>query len=371
MSGKPLVSVVMPAHNAAPYLARVLDALAASDLPRSEWELVIVDDASSDSTASVASRYADTVVRLPKRPHGPAYARNRGVEASRGQIVVFLDSDVVVRPTTIRLLAEVFRDATDVGAVFGSYDDRPADPGFVSQYRNLLHHHVHQKNGGESETFWAGAGAVRRTVFEEAGMFDEWHYMRPQIEDIELGARIRHLGYRILLRPDIQVTHLKRWTFLGVVRTDLRDRGIPWARLLLHRKAFVATGSLNLSRREKLSTVAVWLGLLALGIAVIVRSSTWVSIAALGPAVAVFNNLPLLRFFKRARGLVFALQAIPMHLMYYVLNGISFCVGLVLKEVLGAPLVDATTQAYAEMGVTRWPPVPSSSRPSSWTSNNE
>jgi hypothetical protein len=202
-------------------------------------------------------------------------------------------------------------------------------------------------------------------------MFDEWHYMRPQIEDIELGGRIRRLGHRILLQPDIQVTHLKRWTLGGVVRTDLRDRGIPWARLLLHRKAFVSTGALNLSRREKVSTVMVWLGLLSLGVAAVTRSWTWVGIAAIGPAIAVVNNFTLLRFFAKERGVWFALRAIPMHLMYYVLNGISFCIGLVLKEMLGAPLVDATTQAYAEMGVTRWPPIPSQSRPSSWTSSSD
>jgi hypothetical protein len=54
----------------------------------------------------------------------------------------------------------------------------------MSQYRNLIHHHVHHQNAGHVETFWAGAGGVRRDVFSEAGMYDEWHYGRPQIEDI-------------------------------------------------------------------------------------------------------------------------------------------------------------------------------------------
>ena len=127
----------------------------------------------------------------------------------------------------------------------------------MSQYRNLLHHYVHQQNAGEVETFWAGAGAVRRSVFEEAGMYDEWHFARPQIEDIELGSRIRQLGHRILLRPEVHVTHFKRWTFVGVVRTDLRDRGIPWARLLAHRGAVLTTASLNLKWSEKLNTILV------------------------------------------------------------------------------------------------------------------
>jgi glycosyltransferase involved in cell wall biosynthesis len=367
----PFFTVIVPAHNAGAYLAETLKALADSDVPRETWELIVVDDASSDDTANVASIYADTVVRLPGRAHGPAYARNRGFEVSRGETIVFLDADVVAHRDTIRRLVEVLRDSPGVGAVFGSYDDTPRAPGFMSQYRNLLHHYVHQRNAGDSETFWAGAGAIRRAVFEEAGMYDEWHYARPQIEDIELGGRVCRLGHRVVLQPDIQATHLKRWTFMGVVRTDLRDRGIPWARLLLHRKAFAVSGRLNLRVTEKLCTVLVWLGFVFGIVAVWRRSWLWAMLAVAAPAIAMMVNAPLLAFFARTRGVLFALGVIPVQLLYYVLTGISFGVGLVLKEVVGAPIVDPTTEAYAEMGVTRWPPVPSRARPSSWTSDPE
>jgi glycosyltransferase involved in cell wall biosynthesis len=170
----PFCSVVMPAHQASLLLPRTLGALVDSDYPRDRWELIVVDDASADDSATVAARYADTVIRLPGNPHGPAYARNRGFEVSRGEIVMFFDSDVVVRKETIRRFVEVLTSRTDVGAVFGAYDDEPTDRGFMSQYRNLLHHYTHSKNSGEVETFWAGAGAVRRDVFDEAGMYDEW-----------------------------------------------------------------------------------------------------------------------------------------------------------------------------------------------------
>ena len=75
---RPIVSVVFPAHRASHFLLRSLAALAASDLPREQWELIVVDDASGDDTPSVAAEYADTVVRLPGSLHEPAYARNRG-----------------------------------------------------------------------------------------------------------------------------------------------------------------------------------------------------------------------------------------------------------------------------------------------------
>ena len=372
MSGhQPFVSIVMPAHRAAHLLPRVLDALAASDYPRALWELIVVDDASGDDTPNVAARYADTVVRIPGRPHGPAYARNRGFEVSRGEIVMFFDSDVVVHPDTMRRFVEILQAEPDVGAVFGSYDLEPAAEGFVSQYRNLLHHYVHQRNAGEAETFWAGAGAVRRSVFDEAGMYDEWHFARPQIEDIELGGRIRRLGFRILLDPTVQVTHLKHWTFGGVVRTDLRDRGIPWARLLAHQKTVISSGALSLRWTEKVSTVLIWLGALGLLLAAWERSLPIAGISLLGPLAVLVINRELFGFFVRVRGPIFALRVIPMHLLYYILNGISFGVGLLLQQMVGPPLPNPTVEAYAEIGVQRWPPVPTKHRRSSWTADAE
>ena len=75
----------------------------------------------------------------------------------------------------------------------------PRLQGVVSQYRNLLHHFVHQHGNSEASTFWAGCGAIRRSVFEEMGGFDEQRFPTPSIEDIELGYRLRQAGHRILL----------------------------------------------------------------------------------------------------------------------------------------------------------------------------
>ena len=361
-----LCSVVVPAHGAARYLPETLGALLESDLPRDKWELIVVDDGSLDETAAVAGRFADTVIRLPGPPHGPAYARNRGVEVARAPVVAFFDADVVAHHETLRRLLEVMNSRPDVGAVFGAYDTTPRAKGLVSQYRNLIHHYVHVRGAGEVDTFWAGAGAIRRDVFEEAGMYDEWHYARPQIEDIELGARIRSLGKTILLTPDVQVTHLKKWSLGNVVRTDLRDRGIPWARLLAQRGNAISAKTLNLRWTERLNTGLVWLAVIFLIVAA-VRGSAWFAGAAillLLPVLAL--NWHLWVYMARLRGTAFAAAIMPLHLMYYALNGVSFILGLVLHQTVGAPVPNPTTAAYAEVGVQRWPPIPTRHRRSSW-----
>src|SRR5439155_21804409 len=197
MTNRPYLSVVVPVKNGAAVLPRTLQAVADSELPRESWELIIVDDASTDDTVVIASTYADLVIRLTGQSHGPAYARNRGVERARGQCVVFFDADVVPHADTLSRIALIFANNPDIAAVFGTYDATPAAPGLVTQYRNLLHHFTHTNNAGEAHTFWAGCGAIRRHVFIEAGMYDEWRFPRPQVEDIELGHRICALGYRI------------------------------------------------------------------------------------------------------------------------------------------------------------------------------
>ncbi len=358
MTAVPQLSIVMPVRQGERVLPRSLGALMESDLPRDQWELIIVDDASTDGTVSVAERFADRVIQLGLKPNGPSYARNRGVEAARGEVVVFVDADVCVHRETLGRFANVFRENPGISAVFGSYDAAPPAPGLVSQYRNLLHHYVHQLNAGDAETFWAGCGAIRRQVFVDAGMYNEWHFSRPQIEDIELGHRITDMGHRILLRPDIQATHLKRWTLRNVIWTDLNDRGVPWARLLIRRGSVTKENTLNLRRAEKVSTALVWLCLVVLTVALAATDARLLMLALALYLPVVWLNRRLYRFFWKQRGFWFMLGTLPLHMLYYVLNGISVAWGWTAHHAVGDPQPAAAVEAFSELGVEQWPPVP-------------
>jgi GT2 family glycosyltransferase len=196
----------------------------------------------------------ETIVQEEPAGSGPAAARNLGVARCEGEILVFVDSDVEVHADALERIARHFAEDPELVAVFGAYDDDPADPALTSRYRNLLHHHVHAGAVGEAETFWAGLGAVRRDAFEAAGGFDPERFPQASVEDIELGMRLRRGGGRVLLDPRIRGRHLKAWTPLRMIRTDFARRGVPWARLLL-REGGDST-ALNLSCRRRASTGA-------------------------------------------------------------------------------------------------------------------
>jgi glycosyltransferase involved in cell wall biosynthesis len=324
---QPLLSVIVPVYNGERFLTASLSALRASDLPANRWELIVVDDGSLDQSARIAARFADKVVVLQHGPHGPAYARNRGFDGARGAAIVFVDADVCVHPNALRRISETFEREPDVSAVFGAYDLTPTVGGLVSQYRNLLHRYVHQRDAGDAVTFWAGFGAVRATVFAACGGFDEVEYPTCSVEDIELGYRIAALGHRIVLRPEIQGKHIKHWTLRSMVATDVRRRGIPWMRLLMKRQA-LPTATLNIRRSEQVGTALIVVGFLALFAWLWSGEVTWLVAAATAVTAILALNAPLLVWFARHRGWWFALGAVPLRLLYYALNAVSVCLAL-------------------------------------------
>jgi glycosyltransferase involved in cell wall biosynthesis len=328
---RPRLSVVIPVRNGEHVLERCLRRLRDSvGLDEDEYEVVVVDDASTDGSAALAESFGAWVVRREARC-GPAAARNVGAIAAKAPLVLFLDADVAVHPQTLARAVARFDDDPGLAALFGSYDNRPEAPGLVSQYRNLLHHFVHQRGQFEADvrpamTFWTGCGMIRRDVFLDHGGFDPGLYRRPAIEDIELGYRITRSGGRIVLARDVQAAHLKRWTFLDMVRTDIFQRGVPWMLLMLRSK--VKESDLNVGRSGRLSVAATGLGGLAA-----IGATVW---PALGIVVAVCLaaivglNRDFYAFLARRKGVVFAMACLPLHLVYFACCGLSVVIASAL-----------------------------------------
>jgi hypothetical protein len=237
-------------------------------------------------------------------------------------VLFFLDADVVLAPDALRRVAAHFRDERAAEAMIGSYDDEPAAPNFLSQYRNLLHHYVHQNAKDTVPTFWGACGAIRREAFHAVGGFDE-EYDRPCIEDVEFGLRLKKADYTVRMRPSVQVKHLKRWTATSVIKTDTLDRALPWSLLLLESQEL--PDSLNLRVKERWSTVAVFL-MLASAVGALAWAPAAVC-AALSAGTFIGLNAPLYRFFRDVRGTAFAAKAIPWHAVYYVCCGVGAGLG--------------------------------------------
>lgn len=314
------VAIVVPVGGAAPDWPRAAGSLARLDPP--PGQIIVVIDGPNDALAATAREIDAAIVVLDERG-GPARARNRGARAATRDILLFLDADVEVPADLAARVARLFTDRPGVAAVMGSYDARPVDSGVVSQYRNLLHHFVHQTAREDASTFWAGCGAVRRQAFLDVGGFDE-RFVEPSIEDIELGARLVRGAQKIRLEKSVQVTHLKRWRFRHMLGTDLWRRAVPWTELMLRDGRLV--NDLNVRTRDR---VSVALAFVALGaFAGTWRSPWWLAAGVAALVFVVAFNAAFFGFLVRQRGTFFAMRAVPLYWTYLLVCGLGFGIGL-------------------------------------------
>jgi GT2 family glycosyltransferase len=284
-------------------------------------EVIVAIDGDDELVVKKAESLGLRVVACPNSP-GVSATRNAGVKAVTGDIVVFADSDVLLRPDHMAAAAQAFDVNPEAAAVIGSYDDQPAAPGIISRYRNLLHHYTHQHGAREAQTFWAGCGAIRRDAFVEVGGFDQ-SYRLPSVEDIELGYRLRQAGHSIRLVPDWQVKHLKKWYLRDLVFTDIGRRAIPWTKLLRREKRL--DNDLNIDHSSRLSAALVCLAAVALTTGFLWRPAVLIGAALI--AVAVGINWTFYRFLAAKGGWIFAISAIPLHLLYFGGAAVGFLVG--------------------------------------------
>jgi GT2 family glycosyltransferase len=318
---RPSLSVVVPVRNGGSDFERCLQRLRDSLL--NDFELIVVVDGSTDGSAEIAQASGAIVIQNAT-PLGPAAARNQGAQAASAALIFFLDADVAVHRMTLARAHARFTNDPTLAALFGSYDDQPAAPGVVSQYRNLLHHFVHQTGSfvedvRPAHTFWTGCGAIRRDVFLEFGGFDPRLYPRPAIEDIELGYRLTRAGRRIVLARDVLATHLKHWTLAEMIRTDIFRRGVPW--MLLIKRTGTAETDLNVTVAQKACVALTGLTLLALFAS---AAAPYLAFGALaGAATIVALNRRFFGFLASRRGPIFAVAALPLHLVYYCCCGLS------------------------------------------------
>jgi glycosyltransferase involved in cell wall biosynthesis len=354
------LSVIVPVRDGAATLAAALTAILGSELPRDQYELIVVDDASSDGSAEIAARYADTVIRLTGRVWGSGYARNRGAELAQGEVLAFVDADVMVQRDTLSAMLAMFLTDSALDAISTSHHESAAASNLATHYWNLL-----LRFGEESQTGSAGdvatpCAAVRREVFLSAGMYDEWRFGAAPLEGVELGNRLDALGRQVRLTTAIATIALGRRSVRSVLR-EVWNRSSLLARSLGYQRtrAAVPNDSVFTLSRPMAPVFAALCAVAFSGEFVPEPNLLLEAVAVLLGAIAL--NAPVYWFFAKARGPAFAIAVIPLHFLMQAVSAAGLCVGWVLRDAVGDCEPDATTQAYAEVGVNTWPPVPRSS----------
>ena len=215
------ISIVVPVHNGGDGFRQCLISLFKA-CPAPD-EIIVVANGDSDGSSSLARKPELGCFDSPRRSarHGP------GTSAPCAQRATSYCSWTRMSPSRPMPSTSqtAFDHYQDLAAIFGSYDDAPGASNFLSQYKNLLHHYIHQTSHERACTFWGACGSDSPDGIPWIGGFDEC-YQLPSIEDIELGYRLTKNGHRIRLCKRLQVKHLKHWR-LGYVA---ESRGVAACR---------------------------------------------------------------------------------------------------------------------------------------------
>lgn len=221
-----LISVVVPVRNGSRHLPGLFDALERQELERDAFEVLVVDDGSTDGSAALVGRWAALDPERRRLLHtdgaGPAAARNLGVAQARGEWIAFTDCDVVPHP---RWLAELGAAASDgsVEAIEGRIEVTPTSAAATDAFS----HFVVNTTGG---LYMTANMAYRRTLLERVGGFDE-RFTDAFLEDSDLAFRVLDAGVPIPFVAEAIVYHpVIRVTPLGVLRSARRARWLaPFA----------------------------------------------------------------------------------------------------------------------------------------------
>jgi len=315
------VSVVIPTYNAGSTLRECLKSIFNSDY--SSFEVIAVDDASTDNTLEILEEFNCKIIKLPENK-GAANARNVGAKEAKGEIIFFTDSDCIVQKDTISKIVNIFQSNRDLAAIIGSYTMKTPIKNFISTFHNLRHHYTHQTSKEEAMTFWTGCGAIKKDVFEKMGGFDI-EFKAATIEDIELGYRLSSKGYKIQLNKNVMVTHLKKYNFVKLLRTDVMNRAIPWTKLMLETKTF--RSDLNTTKINAVAMIMVY------GMLVLIPLGLIVDIKFLIPVPFMFGVFALIhlvfyRWVLKNFGWKICLGVILMSPIYFLYSGIGLIGGI-------------------------------------------
>ena len=304
------ISVVIPSYNCSKTIGKCLEAVLSSTYD--PFEVVVVDDASTDDSIEVISTFPCRLIRFDRHA-GASKARNTGARASTGEIIFFIDADCIVEKDTLSRVQKAFTGQEGV-VVGGSYTPVSYDSNFFSIFQSIYINYSELKRT-EPDYIATHAMAIEKRSFEKSSGFPE--QFLPIIEDVEFSHRLRRSGYRLLMDPDILVRHIFNFTFWKSLRNAYR-KSHYWIMYSLSNRDLLSDSG-TASKELKVNVLSYFLIILSLLLYPVFLSSSFLIFPLFLSVFNLFMNKNLLRAFYHAKGLFFALPASLYYTLIYPL----------------------------------------------------
>lgn len=255
----PALSVLVCSYNNEGMLDQCLTAIRQSTF--TGYELIVVDDGSTDGSFQVAERLADKAIRQNNNS-GRSHARNTCATHARSDIFVFIDSDIIITSHTLFHIYDFFQHQHEIAAVTGYLSKQHINTNFPSQYKNLYMHYVFIHQPKEVSFLYGSIHAMRRDAYLPYGDIVKI------ADDTALGQRLIEQGRKIYLLRELEVIHLKRYTLASLLKNDFlipRDMAVIFIRLKGWKQlGRNNTGFVHSSKRQLLSIIIASSSLLLL-----------------------------------------------------------------------------------------------------------
>lgn len=303
----PLVSVVIPVRNGHSTLDACIRAIQRSYY--TNYEILVINDHSTDGSENAAQRNNSRVLNMTDG-HGANAARNFGASQARGDILLFLDADIIIGRETILDVVETLKQE-DVDAVVGIYTAKHRHESFVSQYKNLWVRYSYMKSPPAIDWLFGSVSGIRRKAFEQLGGFKTDLLARHGHDDIELGKRFSVAHLSIILNMDIEVEHLKQYTFSSFICNEYH-RSLGFAQLA------TALGETGVSLRRGFANVpasfvaSTLVAVLLVALLILDATGILPRWTLYGTAVLyLLLNIRFLNYLEQVRGLFAMIVMIP------------------------------------------------------------
>lgn len=241
------ISVIIPNYNGSATIGKCLQALYASR--HNNFEVIVVDDCSKDGSQEIIRQFPCTFIRLESRS-GASKARNRAVQQSTGDILLFIDADCIVQENTLSL-AEQYISLHKDALVGGTYTKTPFDDSFFSTFQSIFIHYFETKTR-EPDYIATHALAMDSRLFRKSGGFIE--DFLPILEDVEYSHRMRRAGYTLVMFPDLLVQHIFNFTFMKSLRNAFRKTKYWTVYSLTNRDLLSDSGTASVELKVNVAT---------------------------------------------------------------------------------------------------------------------
>ena len=300
------ISIIIPVYNSSFTLKECLNSIFSSTFK--DYEVIVVSGNSTDDSIKIAKQFQIKIIELPENK-GPALARNKGFQVAQGDIILFLDSDVILNKNSLSLIIDKF-SLTEVNAIQGIYSHEPNYKYLATQfYQSYLCYYVWPENKKYATTLVTGCFAIRKEIFNKFGGFDV-NIENASCEDEKFGYSLIEKGYKVLILRDLQVVHRVNYNVINFIKRRLTQE-FDRIKFYLREKTYT-----NKIKQTNYSRVII--GIPVLGLILLTVLSTffysnniiWYSFVILN-LIYVSLHLGFLKFvtsnkgFKKAFGLLF------------------------------------------------------------------